>query len=60
MIKINKTESIEIRKVFPSTIIAITNRQSSHKGYYVEDTARIRKILDKIRKENVVTVYNGK
>ena len=47
--RITKEESIAIRGKFPSTPITITNRQSSHKSYYVEESFKIMRFLETLR-----------
>ena len=51
IIKITKEESYKMRERFPNVVIAITNRQSSHKKYYMEESSAVVKYLNQLRRE---------
>lgn len=49
MIKITKGEAEMMRREAPTAHIAIVNRHSNHKGYYIEETKQVMAILRKTR-----------
>lgn len=57
MVKINKEEAMAIRKAFPNAHIAITNKQSGHKKYYLEEAGYLMRFLTHLRNSRVI--YSG-
>lgn len=53
MIKVSKEESIALRERFPDLCIAILNKRSRHKKYYVEETPRVLKFINKYRGQQI-------
>lgn len=53
MVKINRDEAMAIRKTFPNAHIAITNKQSSHKKYYLEEADYLMRFLKEFRNKKV-------
>ena len=54
MIKITRAEADELRVRAPAAHIAITNRQSSHKSYSIEESYEVKRLLPEIRSRGVV------
>ena len=51
LIKVTKAEVEVLRKRSPRSHIAIVNRQSSHKKYYVEENRETTRVLRELRGE---------
>lgn len=49
MVKVSKEEVEVIRQKAPAAHIAIVNRQTSHKKYYVEESSAVKRILMEMR-----------
>ena len=58
VLKITQYESTKIRERYPDVVIITLNRQSSHKKYFVEQTRKVVRYLDSIKKDfKVVEKY---
>lgn len=53
MKQVFKEEAEQLRELFPDVSITITNRQTSHKKYYVAEEQRILRAIEEMRKANV-------
>lgn len=57
MVKINKEESIYVKKHYPSAYIIVVNRgrKKGYKGYYMTETSRSLSLLEEFRKSERMT-----
>lgn len=51
---------MKIRERYPNAVIVTLNRQSSHKKYFVEETRKVVRYLDNIKKNYKVVETYGK
>ena len=49
MLQVTKEEAASLKEQYPDLFITITNRNSNHKKYYVEETNRVVNLIRKLR-----------